>query len=123
MAGFHVYRREAPAWRRALGLPGRWAYRSLVAVDQLANAVLLFGDPDETISSRLGKLKLRHGGAIPWSRPLAKLVDAGLDLLDAEHSLEAIEPDEGKPAHCSCGALYPDHDPSCPLYVSARGLE
>ena len=76
---------------------GKYLVNVLVGIDQLANA-FLFGDPDETISSRLGKLKLKHGGRIPWYRPLSKLVDWGLDKIDKNHSLDAIEKDEGKDA-------------------------
>ena len=36
----------------------------LISLDQMGNT-LLGGDPDETISSRLGKLKQKHGGQIP----------------------------------------------------------
>ncbi len=56
------------------------------------------GDPDETISSRLGKLKVKHGGKIPWRRPVSKMIDWGLDKIDPNHSIDAIEEDEGKEA-------------------------
>jgi len=69
----------------------------LIGLDQLGNSIL-GGDPDETISSRLGKLKTRHGGSIPWYRPLSKIVDWGLDQIDPNHSIDAIEEDEGKDA-------------------------
>ena len=67
----------------------------LISVDQLGNTIC-GGDPDETISSRLGKLKLKNGGVIPWRYPLAKIIDCGLDKIDPNHSLDAIEEDEGK---------------------------
>ncbi len=54
----------------------------LISIDQFFNALLL-GDPDETISSRLGK-----------SRPNG-LVCRSLDKLDPDHCADAIEPDEG----------------------------
>lgn len=60
--------------------------------------VLAGGDPDETISSRLGKMKRRYGGSIPWKRPLSKVIDWGLDKIDPNHSTDAIEEDEGKDA-------------------------
>ena len=66
----------------------------LLSIDQLGNSVL-GGDPDETISSRLGKLKVRHGGTIPWYRPVSGLVDYLLDKIDPNHSIDAIEEDEG----------------------------
>lgn len=76
-----------------------WKYllNILISIDQFGNT-LLGGDPDETISSRLGKLKIRHGGTISWYRPLSKFVDWGLDKIDPNHSIDAIETDEGKDA-------------------------
>ena len=76
---------------------GRYVYNNLIALDQKWNTVF-GGDPDETISSRLGKLKLKHGGTIPWSRPLSKIIDSGLDVIDKNHSIDAIEKDEGEDA-------------------------
>jgi hypothetical protein len=73
---------------------GRWLINILIGIDQLGNAIL-GGDPDETISSRLGKLKVKHGGRIPWYRPLSKTVDYFLDKIDPNHSVDAIEADEG----------------------------
>jgi hypothetical protein len=75
----------------------KWAMNILIGIDQLANA-LTGGDPDETISSRLGKLKVAHGGEIPWHHSLARLIDAGLERIDHHHSIDAIEADEGKDA-------------------------
>ena len=65
----------------------------LIGIDQLANAILA-GNPDETISSRIGKTKRRHGGVIPWRYPLRKIVDWFLEKLDPNHSIDAIEDDE-----------------------------
>ncbi len=73
---------------------GKWLFNVLIGIDQFGNAVL-GGDPDETISSRLGKLKRRHGGRIPWHRPLSKVVDWGLERIDRGHSNDSIENDEG----------------------------
>jgi hypothetical protein len=41
-----------------------YAYNVFVSVDQLVNAALLFGDPDETVSGRIGK-SIAAGGF--WS--------------------------------------------------------
>jgi hypothetical protein len=76
----------------------KWAVNVLVSLDQLAATVFLGGDPDETISSRLGKLKRSHGGVIPWSLPHARLLDLFLDWVDPNHSIDAIEDDEGSDA-------------------------
>ena len=78
-------------------LLGKWTLNILISIDQLGNTIL-GGDPDETISSRLGKLKTRHGGRIPWRRPLSKIIDYGLDKIDKDHSIDAIEEDEGSEA-------------------------
>ena len=75
----------------------KWFWNILIALDQFGNA-LGGGDPDETISSRLGKLKEKHGGKIPWRRPFSKLIDWGLERIDKGHSIDAIEEDEGKDA-------------------------
>jgi len=76
---------------------GKYILNFLISIDQLGNTIA-GGDPDETISSRLGKMKLRYGGRIPWYRPLSKIVDWGLDKLDPNHSIDAIEHDEGSEA-------------------------
>ena len=72
----------------------------LLALDQLGNA-LTAGDPDETISSRLGKWKLRRlrDGQWPpaWYHP-SYWLERGLDKIDPGHVLDAIEKDEGEPA-------------------------
>lgn len=70
----------------------------LVAVDQLANA-LAFGDPDETISSRLAKA--RRGDFGPGWRavtaPLRWSVDAVARVVfrQARHCEQSVEADEG----------------------------
>jgi hypothetical protein len=76
---------------------GKWILNILISIDQFGNTIL-GGDPDETISSRLGKMKEKYGGSIPWYRPLSKIVDYGLDKIDPNHSIDAIEHDEGTEA-------------------------
>ncbi len=72
----------------------------LLGLDQfghvLFSPVLFYrvANEDETISSRLGKIKVDGGGRIPWKYPIAKVIDAGLNLIDPRHSRDAIEPDE-----------------------------
>lgn len=70
---------------------GKWVKNVLVSVDQLGNTLLL-GDPDETISSRAGKLRRSK----VWSLP-AKAINT-LFFWQKNHSKEAIEEDEGKDA-------------------------
>ena len=69
----------------------------LVSIDQLISAVLA-GDPDETISSRLGKAVRGDYGKLQsyfWL-PFAKLVDLIFLPLDGpNHCARSIEEDEG----------------------------
>lgn len=66
----------------------RYLFNLLIAIDQLANTLLL-GDPDETISSRAGKYAARGRGWIPCQ--LCKL----LNWIEKDHCIKSIEPDEG----------------------------
>jgi hypothetical protein len=93
---------DAPSGRiRRVGRAlGRWGLSIAIGFDQFAHTVvspLVFrrvANPDETISSRIGKIKLRYGGTIPWRRPLLKVIDWGLERADKGHAIDAIEPDE-----------------------------
>lgn len=58
----------------------------LIALDQLGNA-LTGGDPDETISSRVAKLRHRW----PW-----KYLGVALEKVDPGHLDKSIECDEGQ---------------------------
>jgi hypothetical protein len=80
--------------KRVGRLAGRWALNVLISLDQLGNSIL-GGDPDETISSRLGRIKQKWGGEIPKTRPVAWATDWVLERIDENHSIEAIEIDEG----------------------------
>lgn len=73
---------------------GKYIMNVLISLDQLGNSLLL-GDPDETISSRIGRIKRKWGGRIPWRRPVTRIADWVLEQIDPGHSLNAIEPDEG----------------------------
>jgi hypothetical protein len=68
----------------------KWAMNVLISIDQLGNT-LAGGDPDETISSRLGKRK--RAGTLTW---FGRGLDRFLGWLDPGHSIDAIEDDEGK---------------------------
>jgi len=74
---------------------GKYILNVLIGLDQLGNA-LTGGDPDETVSSRIGKIKRRHGGSIPFYKPIPAVIDRFLELVDDNHSIDAIEEDEGK---------------------------
>jgi hypothetical protein len=73
---------------------GKYIGNVAVSIDQLGNT-LLGGAPDETISSRIGKIKVHYGGRIPWKRPIARIVDKALDKIDPNHCIDSIEIDEG----------------------------
>lgn len=75
----------------------RYFLNLALSVDQLGN-VLLGGDEDETISSRLGKIERAHGGKIPKHRIFSRFTAWWLDKIDPGHCKEAIEDDEGKHA-------------------------
>ena len=51
---------------------GRYFVNIVLSIDQLFNSILC-GDPDETISSRLGRIKEKYKGTIPMTRPISKL--------------------------------------------------
>lgn len=72
---------------------GRYFLNVALGLDQLGNTILA-GCVDETVSSRLGRIKTANGGKIPWSRPWARMLDAGLDIIDRDHSRKSIEKDE-----------------------------
>lgn len=68
-----------------------YVWNLLIALDQLLNT-LLAGDPDETLSSRMGKYVQRGRGWLPCQ--LCKLLD--WLFKDKDHCINNIEPDEGK---------------------------
>lgn len=72
----------------------RYLLNVAIAFDQFLNA-LRGGDPDETLSSRYGRIKRKHGGRIPLYRPFVKIIDWGLERIDRGHSIDSIEEDEG----------------------------
>jgi len=71
---------------------GKYVLNILISIDQFFN-VLFLGDPDETISSRLGKLE-RNNERFFFTR----LVIDFLDGLDPNHAQKSIEDDEGADA-------------------------
>lgn len=75
---------------------GQWGFNYWVAVDQTVNALSL-GDPDETISSRMGKWSTAEDPG--WFRDAASgTLCFFLDLLDDNHCADSIEHDEGSKA-------------------------
>ena len=73
----------------------KYFWNVLIGIDQLANAILL-GDPDETISSRLGKwLTLPQS---TWRYKVAKPICKLLHIADPNHCGTSVEEDEGDDA-------------------------
>ena len=76
---------------------GKYLLNLAISIDQLGN-VLVGGDPDETISSRLGKIERKHGGKVPRWRIFSRFLIWSLDKIDKDHCEDAIEEDEGSEA-------------------------
>ena len=72
----------------------RYLMNVALSLDQLVNT-LAAGDPDETVSSRLGRLRRCPQCGIPWSRPVSRTLDSLLNRIDRNHTTDAIEHDEG----------------------------
>ncbi|PKR85252.1 hypothetical protein [Heyndrickxia camelliae] len=68
----------------------RYFWNILVSIDQFFNTVF-GGDPDETISSRMGKHLAKH------DCPFCNLVCKFLNLFQKDHCVKSIEKDEGLP--------------------------
>lgn len=73
---------------------GRWVMNVLISLDQLGNSIG-GGDPDETISSRIGRIKVKWGGRIPPARVVVRLTDWALDKIQRDHCRRAIEAGRG----------------------------
>ncbi len=70
-----------------LVLMGKYVKNILIGIDQLVNA-FLFGDPDETLSSRAYKFAAYHG--VKWP---ARFIDK---LFGKGHCAQSEEKDEGQ---------------------------
>lgn len=68
----------------------RYLLNVLIGVDQLANAIA-GGDPDETISSRVGKRLRESKAGVLWARIV-------IACTSKKHCVDSIEDDEGKDA-------------------------
>jgi len=66
----------------------RWQRNIWIAIDQLVNAIF-WGDPDETISSRLGKIYVKSAPA----RLVCKVIS--VFFREPKHCQRAVEEDEG----------------------------
>lgn len=72
----------------------RYIWNLLIAFDQGVNTVF-GGDPDETISSRMGKWAKNGENNSGWRKPLYKIANVIVELFEKDHFKKAIEEDEG----------------------------
>lgn len=68
----------------------KYLFNIAISIDQLCNTIL-GGDPDETMSSRMGKHLAKHDKC-PVCNFLCKL----LNMIQKDHCIKSIEVDEGK---------------------------
>jgi hypothetical protein len=72
----------------------RYFWNILIAIDQFTNTIC-GGDPDETISSRLGKWaregRNKHGN----KRVIFNVTNCIVELFQKDHFAKSIEEDEG----------------------------
>lgn len=78
--------------KRAVKLLLAYFINISVSLDQVINA-LLFGDPDETISSRAGKA--RRLGSFKWTL-IAEVIDWLCFVFEREHCRKSMERDRDK---------------------------
>ena len=72
----------------------RYSWNLLIAIDQLINTVF-GGDPDETISSRMGKWA-RAGKHKKGDRKITyAIANFVVELFEKDHFAKSIEEDEG----------------------------
>lgn len=69
---------------------GRYVWNFLIALDQFINTIF-GGDPDETISSRIGKITARRPDDCRFCVFLCKM----LNKIDPDHCNKVIENDRG----------------------------
>ena len=69
----------------------KYIWNILISIDQFLNT-LAFGDPDETISSRMGKHLAKH------DCPFCNFMCGLLNKIQKDHCVKSIEKDEGKDA-------------------------
>lgn len=68
----------------------RYFWNFLIAIDQLINTIL-GGDPDETVSSRMGKRVIKKNCKV------CKAICRILNFFEKDHCYKSIEKDEGLP--------------------------
>ena len=73
----------------------KYFWNLLIAFDQGANAIC-GGDPDETISSRMGKWARDGKNNSGLKKPSYQIANFVVELFEKDHFAKSIEEDEGK---------------------------
>jgi hypothetical protein len=73
----------------------RYFWNLLIAIDQFVNTVC-GGDPDETLSSRMGKWAIRGENKSGMRKRIFKVANFVVELFQKDHFKKSIEEDEGK---------------------------
>ena len=94
----------ALAWTASLWAAGKltkntslaqYGFNLLVSLDQTVNTIC-GGDPDETISSRMGKWARNGENNRGLRKPLYIVAHFVVELFEKDHFAKSIEEDEGK---------------------------
>jgi len=73
----------------------QYFWNILISIDQLVNTIF-GGDPDETISSRMGKWSRDGKNDHGLKKPIYKIANFIVELFEKDHFEKSIEEDEGK---------------------------
>lgn len=72
-----------------------YIFNILISIDQFVNTVF-GGDPDETISSRMGKWAVEGKNNTGIKKFLYKVINPIVELFEKDHFKKSIESDEGR---------------------------
>lgn len=72
----------------------RYFWNVLIAIDQFINTIF-GGDPDETISSRLGKWARTGRNKRGNKKIIFKIANFVVELFEKDHFAKSVEEDEG----------------------------
>lgn len=72
----------------------KYFWNILISIDQFMNT-LFGGDPDETISSRIGKWQRAGKHVTGWKHIVFRITNPVCELFEKNHFKKSIEEDEG----------------------------
>ena len=72
----------------------KYFWNILISIDQLFNTIF-GGDPDETISSRVGKWQRAGNHTKGWKRGVFAITNPVCEFFEKNHFKKSIEEDEG----------------------------